>query len=115
MNEEYGMENAAIIGINKKRLLNWANSKKNMYDNESEDLRKEIEGLRLEKEESKYFKEKIDIQKKIDTRIAKLKSRDEKMFAERQKIDTQALQKQEDFKKSFETNLTLVPNVVVKF
>lgn len=115
MNEEYRMENAAIISLNKKRLLNWANSQKNMYDNESEDLRKEIEGLRLEKEKSKYFKEKIDIQKKIDTRIIKLKNRDEKMFAERQKIDTQAMQKHEDFKKSFEADLTLVPNVVIRF
>ena len=37
------------------------------------------------------------------------------MFAEKQKIDTQAIQKHEDFKKSFETNLTLVPNVVIRF
>jgi hypothetical protein len=37
------------------------------------------------------------------------------MFIEKQKIDSQALQKHEDFKKSFELKLTLIPNVVVRF
>jgi ERCC4-related helicase len=115
MNEEYKVENSSVIEINQKRLLNWANNQKNLYDIEGEELRNEVEVLRRRKEASKHFMEKIDIQKQIDTKLAKLKNRDEKMFSEKQKIDKQALQKQEDFKKSFEVNLTFVPNIVVKF
>lgn len=115
MNEEYRLENSSVMAINRKRLLNWANSQKNMYDIESEDIRREIYELKQKKEASRFFEEKIEIQKIIDTKITKLKNRDEKMFTEKQKIDLQAIQKHEDFKKNFDANLSLIPNVVIRF
>ena len=115
MIEEYNNDRAPIVELNHKRLMNWASNQKSLYDIESEDLRKEIEVLRSRKEASKYFKEKIDIQKQIDNKLTKLKNRDEKMFAEKQKIDNKALQLHEEFRKSFQTNVTLIPNVVVRF
>ncbi len=115
LNEEYINESASIIAVNRKRLHNWANSQKSMYDIESDELKREIEELKYKKEESRFFNEKIDIQKMIDNKTVKLKNRDEKMFVEKQKIDLQAEQKHEDFKKNFEINLTFIPNVVIRF
>lgn len=115
LNEEYKNESASIIAVNRKRLFNWANSQKSLYDLESDEIRREIEELRNKKEASKFFKEKIDIQKLIDNKTVKLKNRDEKMFVEKQKFDLQASQKHEEFKKNFELNLTLIPNVVIRF
>lgn len=115
LNEEYKYETASIIAINQKRLFNWANSQKNLYDVESEEIRKEIDELKQKKEASGFFNEKMDIQKKIDAKTNKLKNRDEKMFVEKQKIDLLASQKHEEFKKNYELNLTLIPNVVIRF
>lgn len=115
LNEEYKNESASIIAVNRKRFFNWANSQKSLYDLESDELRREIEELKYKKEASRFFKEKIDIQKLIDNKTVKLKNRDEKMFVEKQKIDLQASKKHEEFKKNFDLNITLIPNVVIRF
>ncbi len=112
---EIKKDQEAIIEITKKRIFNWANSRKQLYDLESEELRKEIEDLKIKKDKSLYFNEKIDIQKIIDFKLNKLSLRDEKMFVEKQKIDSEAENKIELKELNNNFKITLIPNVIIIF
>lgn len=115
MKEDYIDLNSLTIIQNKKRLDNWALNRKNQYEADSQELREEIQLLKLQKETSKHFKEKVDIQKRIDKKLTELSKRDENMFATKQKIDQDVEIQQEKFIKQFDVDGFIKPNLVVKF
>lgn len=115
MKEDYIDLNSLTIIQNKKRLENWASNRKEQYEVDSQDLREEIKLLYLQKEASKHFQEKVDIQKRIDKKLTELSKRDENMFATKQKIDQDIEIQQEKFIKQFDVDGFIQPNLVVKF
>ncbi|MCK9329708.1 MAG: hypothetical protein M0Q94_07510, partial [Candidatus Cloacimonetes bacterium] len=115
LKKDYADLNRNIIVKNKKRLENWSQNRKEQYANDSQDIRDEIESLKYQKEISKYFQEKIEIQKKIDKRIDTLLKRDHSMFDAKTKIDEEFRKQHEKFIEQFDVDGIINPNLVIKF
>lgn len=107
--------NRNIIVKNKKRLDNWSQNRKDQYANDSQDIRDEIESLKYQKESSKYFQEKIEIQKKIDKKTDALLKRDQRMFDAKAKIEEELRKQHEKFIEQFDVDGIINPNLVIKF
>jgi hypothetical protein len=115
MKKDYIELNELSILHNKKRLENWALNRKLHYEVVSQEMREEIQKFKVQKEISKHFQEKIDIQQKIDILLSKLNRRDAEMFTEKQKIDEEVEIQQEKFIAQLNVDGHIRPNLVVKF
>ena len=112
---EYFEQNKSAIEQNDKRIRNWVDNQRNQYKAESDDMRQQVVDLQAQKNVSKLFREKIDIQKKIDKIEKELDSRDQKFHTSMLKIERQADQDRESFVSQFMIDSTILINLIVKF
>jgi superfamily II DNA/RNA helicase len=115
MSENHFEKSKPIITQNDRRVQNWIDNRQGQYKVESNDIRQKISDLRTQKNLSKYFQEKIDIQKKIDTLEKSLRKRDEDFHDEMLKIQHQAEEERMKFNRQFEIETIAIINLVVKF
>jgi len=112
---DYLEQSKPTIEQNDKRIKNWVENQRGQHEAESDDKRQDISEMRIRKNASKYFQEKIDIQKKIDKLEKELKKRDEKFHTRMLEIEQQAEQDRIKFNSQFEIDPAILINLVVKF
>ena len=115
LTEGYFEENKPAIEQNDKRIKNWIDNQRGQYKAESDDLRQQIADLQTQKNASKLFQEKVDIQKKIDRLERELGKRDEKFHTRMLEIEQQAENDRKAFNAQFGIDPTVLVNIVVKF
>jgi ERCC4-related helicase len=111
----YFEQKKPVIEQNDKRIKNWIDNQRGQYKAESDDLRNQINNLTAQKNASKLFQEKIDIQKKIDKLQKQLNQRDENFHSGMTAIERQADEERVSFRKQFEFETFALINLVVKF
>jgi ERCC4-related helicase len=115
MMAEYEKQNKYIIEQNGIRVKNWIDNQREQYKADSDELRQQIAILKAQKNFSKIFQEKIEIQKKIDRLEKQLSQRDEKFHDNMLDIEKQAEREHETFIAQFVFEPVLLINLVVKF
>jgi seryl-tRNA synthetase len=115
MTEKYQEKSKSIIDQHSKRIKNWQENQKWQYKTDSDAIRYNINELKTRKNASKYFNEKIDIQKKIDNLEKKLKKRDENFHSSMLNIEKQAEKDIKIFNAQYMIDLVVVINLIVKY
>ena len=115
MTADYSEQSKPVIEQNGKRVKNWIDNQRGQYKAESDDLRRQIADLQAQKNTSKLFQEKINIQKKIDQLEKNLHHRDEKFHTSMLEIERQAEKDYKVFNAQFAIDPIVVVNLVVKF
>lgn len=115
MAAEYLEQSKPSINQNEKRLKNWIDNQRGQYKAESEEMRKSITEFAMAKKASKYFQEKIEIQKKIEKLEKELLRRDEHFHTSMLEIERQAEQDRKEFNAQFVIDPLVLVNLVVKF
>jgi hypothetical protein len=115
MSTDYLEESKPIIEQNDKRIKNWIDNQRGQYKAVSDEIRKQIDDLKIKKYLSKFFQEKVDIQKKIDRLEKDLRKRDEKFHTSMLEIERQAEKERDSFNAQFVIDPIVIINLVVKF
>lgn len=111
---EYLEQSKPSIEQNDKRIKNWIDNQRGQYKAESDEMRQNIAELTEQKNASKYFQEKIEIQKKIDKLEKDLLRRDERFHTSMLEVERQAEQDREAFNAQFVIDPLVLVNLVVK-
>jgi hypothetical protein len=108
-------QNRPAIIQNDRRIKNWVDNQRGQYKTESDELNRLITNLQYQKNISRHFQEKIDIQKKIDKHQKELNKRDEKFHTKMLEIQEHAEKQKKEFNSQFEIDPIALINLVVKF
>ena len=113
--KEFVERSKPVIVQNNKRIKNWVYNQKEQYKVESDDIKTKISVLKIQKSQSSYFQEKIEIQKKIEKLEKELKKRDENFHTNMLEIDRQAKEARTIFNTQFQIEPIVLVNLVVRF
>jgi len=116
--KEYPNRNKTIIEQNNRKIDNWVENQRNQYEVDSNDLRSKIAELKKQKKHSKYYQEKMEIQKNIDKHQKELEKRVAAFSDEMLKINQDAEKEKVNFSRQFiiePTTIDIVINLVIKF
>ncbi|MCL2410348.1 MAG: DISARM system SNF2-like helicase DrmD [Treponema sp.] len=103
---EYQKKNKQIIDQNDIRINNWEENQSGQYKAESDELSTLINALTTQKNISKHFQEKIEIQKKIDKYKKEQNKRDENYHSAMLAVKNQA----EEARNMFNAQFQIDPN-----
>lgn len=115
MAAEHLEQSKPSIEQNDKRVKNWIDNQRGQYKAESDEMQQSITELVEQKNVSKHFQEKIEIQKKIDKYEKELLRRDERFHTSMLEIERQAEQDREAFNAQFVIDPLVLVNLVVRF
>ena len=104
-----------IVAQNDKLIKNWSDNRRWQYKSASDKLREQIAELKAQKNTSKLFQEKMDLQKKIDKLEKQLNRWDEKFHISMIDIERQAEKDRAEFNAQFAFDPIALINLVVTF
>ena len=112
---KYLERNKPIIEQHNKLIKNWVENQHWQYKMETNDKRQKICKLNEQENTSKYFQEKMDIQKTIGILEKELKKRDDNFHHYMLGIEKKAEDEKNKFKIQFEIEIDAMINLLVKF
>lgn len=112
---EYSKKHVKDIELHKKKLDNWVENRRGLYNAELSTINELIEANRQLKDLSKHFQEKIDIQKQIDKYTLELTKKSEKFHSEMTQIEKQAEKEQQEYIAKLDIDPLAIPYIIVKF
>lgn len=111
----YSRKHEKDIELHKKKLDNWVENKRGLYNAELSAINELIEANRQLKDLSKHFQEKIDIQKEIDKYTKELEKESKNFHSHMSDIEKQAEKESQEYIARLDIDPIVIPYMIVKF